>query len=106
MEVIKAFIKTRLRNCRSPCLCEKVNKGCNRTIPLEVFCRKVVLRNKLLFLLSQNSSPATLLKKRLVQVFPCKFCDISKNTFFYKIPPVAACDTKRDRPKEKCLESR
>ena len=26
--------------------------------------------------------PATLLKKRLVQVFSCEFCEISKNTFF------------------------
>ena len=28
------------------------------------------------------SRPATLLKKRLAQVFPCEFCEISKNTFF------------------------
>ena len=35
--------------------------------------------------------PATLLKKEtLVQVFSCEFCEIFKNTFFYRTPPVAA----------------
>ena len=35
--------------------------------------------------------PATLLKKEtLAQVFSCTFCEISKNTFFYRTPPVAA----------------
>ena len=29
-------------------------------------------------------------KKSLAQVFSCEFCEISKNTFFYRIPPVAA----------------
>ena len=46
--------------------------------------------------------PATLLKKEtLAQVFSCEFCEIFKNTFFYRIPPVAAsiihqitCETK------------
>ena len=34
---------------------------------------------------------ATLSKKEtLAQVFYCEFCKISKNTFPYKIPPVAA----------------
>ena len=36
--------------------------------------------------------PATLFKKRLwhmVQVFSCEFCGIFKNTFSYRIPPVA-----------------
>ena len=26
----------------------------------------------------------------MAQVFSCEFCEISKNTFFYRIPPVAA----------------
>ena len=30
--------------------------------------------------------PATLLKKTLVQVFSCEFCEISKNTFRYRTP--------------------
>ena len=35
----------------------------------------------------------TLLKKRLVQLFSCEFSQISKNTFYYKIPLVAASDS-------------
>ena len=34
--------------------------------------------------------PATLLKKRLAQLFSCKFCEISKNTFFHRTPLVVA----------------
>ena len=30
----------------------------------------------------------------LAQVFSCKFCKISKNTFSYRIPPVAASEEK------------
>ena len=34
---------------------------------------------------------AILLKKKiLVQVFSCEFCEISKNTFSYRTPPLAA----------------
>ena len=29
-------------------------------------------------------------KETLAQVFSCEFCEISKNTFFYRIPLVAA----------------
>ena len=29
-------------------------------------------------------------KENLVQVFSCEFCEISKNTFSYRTPPVAA----------------
>ena len=38
-------------------------------------------------------SPATLLTKTLAQVFSCEFCEISKNTFSYRTPPVAASAT-------------
>ena len=31
-------------------------------------------------------------KETLVQVFSCEFCEISKNTFSYRTPPVAASD--------------
>ena len=35
--------------------------------------------------------PATLLKqKTLAQVFSCEFCEIYKNTFYYRTPLVAA----------------
>ena len=38
--------------------------------------------------------PATLLKKRLAQVFSCEFWEIPKNTFFvYRTPLVAASDS-------------
>ena len=29
-------------------------------------------------------------KETLKQMFPCEFCEIFKNTFSYRIPPVAA----------------
>ena len=35
--------------------------------------------------------PATLLKREsLTQMFSCEFCEISRNTVFYRTPPVAA----------------
>ena len=34
--------------------------------------------------------PATLLKETLAQVFSCEFCKISKKSFSYRTPPVAA----------------
>ena len=50
-----------------------------RSIRLEVFCKKGVLR------------ACNFIKKgSLAQVFFCEFCEISKNTFFYKTLPVAA----------------
>ena len=32
-------------------------------------------------------------KDCLAQVFSCEFCEISKNTFFYRTPPVAVSVT-------------
>ena len=40
----------------------------------------------------QSPHPATLLKKTLPQVFSCEFCEISKNTFFNRTPPVAVSE--------------
>ena len=34
--------------------------------------------------------PAILLKETLAQVFPCEFCEISKNIFSYRTPTAAA----------------
>ena len=34
--------------------------------------------------------PETLLKKTLAHVFSCEFCEISKNIFLYRTPPVTA----------------
>ena len=74
----------------------------------EVFCKDGVIRNFVKFAgkhLCQSFffnkvaglRPATLLKNilwlkkiTLVQVFSCEFCEISKNTFSYRKPPVAA----------------
>ena len=48
----------------------------------EVFCKKGVLR---------NFGACNFIKKgTLAQVFSCEFCEISKNTFFYRTPLVAA----------------
>ena len=33
-------------------------------------------------------------------MFSCEFCEISKNIIFYRTPPVAACDTYRERDRE------
>ena len=38
----------------------------------------------------KQPQPVTLIKKTLAQVFSCEFCEISKNTFSYRTPPVAA----------------
>ena len=32
--------------------------------------------------------PATLFKKKYQHVFFCKFCEIFKNIFFYRTPPI------------------
>ena len=69
----------------------------------KVFCKKSVLRNfaefagkhlcQSLFLNKvAGLRSATLFKKKLAQVFSCGFCKISKNTFSYRTPPVAASD--------------
>ena len=49
---------------------------------------------KIIFLeISQNKVAGLVKKETLAQVFSCGFCEISKNTFFYSTPPVAAsCD--------------
>ena len=72
----------------------------SRSSRQEVFCKKAVLKNfskftrkhlyqGLFFNKVAGLRPATLLKT-LAQVFSCEFWKISKNTFFYKTPPVGA----------------
>ena len=58
----------------------------------EVFCKKDVLRKFAKFTGKHlHLRPATLSKKEtLAQVFSCEFSEISKRTFFYKTPLVAA----------------
>ena len=51
--------------------------------------KKGVLRN-----FSNRPQACNFIKKdSLAQVFSCQFFEISKNTFFYRIPPVAASVT-------------
>ena len=40
-------------------------------------------------------------KETLAQVFSCGFCEISKNTFFYRTPPVAATVVRRNTKHKK-----
>ena len=48
------------------------------------------------FLIKLRTSACNFIKKEtLAKVFSCEFCEISKSTFFYKTPPVAA--SKRNR---------
>ena len=65
----------------------KYPRGLCRSSRPEVFCKKGVLQK---FRQIHRKTPvpvglrpATLLKKRLTQVFFCEFCEISKNTFFF-----------------------
>ena len=47
-----------------------------------------------LFLTSCKPQACNFLKKEtLAQVFPCEFCEISKNTLFKQTPLVAASET-------------
>ena len=60
----------------------------------KVFCEQGVLRNFTKFTgkhLCQSLS-SLLKKETLAQVFSCKFCEISKNTFFYRLALVAASE--------------
>ena len=66
--------------------------------PPEVFCKKGVLKNftkvtgKHLFqsLFFKSQACNFIKKETLALVFSCEFCEISKNTYFYSTPPVAA----------------
>ena len=65
-----------------------------------MFCKKGVLRNLAKFTgkhlwqsLFFNKVVGLIEKETLAQVFFCEFCQISKNTFSYRTPPMAASDT-------------
>ena len=70
-----------------------------RTSHLEVFCRKGALRNFAKFtgkhlhrsLFFNRPKACNFIKKEtLAHLFSCEFCEICKNTFFNRTPPVAA----------------
>ena len=69
----------------------------------EEFCKKGVLKNFAKFtrkhlgqslFLNKVAGAAcnVIIKETLAQAFSCEFCEIFKNTFFYRTPPVAASD--------------
>ena len=60
----------------------------NRSSRPKVFCKKGVLRNFAKF--KENTCVNFLIKETVAQVFFCEFCEISKNNFFNRAPPVAA----------------
>ena len=71
-----------------------------RSSRLEVFCKTGVLRNLAKFTgkslrqsLFFNKVAGLTEKQTLAQVLSCQFCQISKNTFSYRTPPMAVSDT-------------
>ena len=49
------------------------------------------------FLVKSQAEACHFIKKEiLTQVFSCEFCEISKNTFCYRTPLVAASERKKD----------
>ena len=77
----------------------------------KVFCKKGVLENftkftrkhlcQILFL-NKFSGNKLYIKRDLAQVFPSELCEIFKNTFFYRTPPVVATVSLFDFPAGKC----
>ena len=62
-----------------------------RSSRLHVFCKKGVLENFSKFTGKDLRQSLFFIKKEiLARVFSCEFYEISKNTLFYRIPPVAA----------------
>ena len=68
-----------------------------RSSRLDVFCKKGVLRNFTKLTGNTCARTSILIKawnfikiETLAQVFSSKLCKISKSTFFYRTPPVAA----------------
>ena len=57
--------------------------------PPEVFCEKGVLRKFTKFT-GKHLYQGLFINKTLTQVFSCEFCEISKDTFSYRTPLVAA----------------
>ena len=51
-----------------------------------VFSKNIVLKNFASFLIKACNF---IKKESLAQVFSCEFCEIFKNTYFYRTPPMA-----------------
>ena len=76
------------------------NSSFSRSSHLELFCKKCVLRNfakvtgkhlcQSLFFNKIVGLACNFIKKEtLAQVFPCEFCEVSKNTFPYRTVAVS-----------------
>ena len=74
---------------------------CYRSSRPEVFCKKGVLRNFAKFTGKHLCQSLFFKKETLVQIFSCKFCEISKNIFFYRTPPAADSVVKRNTKHKK-----
>ena len=65
-----------------------------RSSRLELFCKKGVLRNFAKFTEEKTCARVSFLnfikKEALAQMFSCKICEVSKNTFYCRTPLVAA----------------
>ena len=61
----------------------------------EVFCKEGVLKN---FAKIHRKTPVP---ETMAQVFSCEFCEISKNTFFYRTPLLAASEFQEGNDQEK-----
>ena len=67
---------------------------CYRSSRPDMFCKNGVPRK---YKVSGNF----IKEETLAQVFSCEFCEISKNTFFYRTPPVAASVVRRNTKHKK-----
>ena len=68
----------------------------DRSSHLEVFYTKGVLRNFAKFTGNNLWQSLFIKKETLAQMFSFGFYEISKNTFFYRTPPVAASAVRQD----------
>ena len=83
-------LKLSKRNCPTLDILSYFKTTTFRNSSPEVFRKKGVLRNFEKFT-GKHLCPSLFFKKdALAQVFSCEFCEISKNTFSYRTPPVVA----------------
>ena len=73
-------------NCQFYWFWTTLFQGVNRNSHRRCSVRKDVLRN----FLEMPEACNFIQKETLAQVLSCEFCEVSKNTFFYRTPPVAA----------------
>ena len=81
------FTRTSILNA---CLGYEYASGIPEAVARRCSVGKGVLRYFAKFTGKLCNKVAGLKKKTLAQMFSCEFCEISKNTFFYRTPPVAA----------------